>query len=188
MSALLEQLARDVGAHERTLRRAVADGTIRARRHTVYELELPADEQQYVLTHWGELASLRTGLRTEPSVECAVLFGSAARGDDEPESDLDVLGWMRDGASTKRHAVARRLSSRVGRDVHLTDLSDARAHPSLLLSVLRDGRVLVDRGGRWPELGAQLPGLRRRSHAYRRALAAGADEAREFFAQSNPLT
>ncbi len=185
MSALLEQLARDVDANERTLRRAAALGTIRTHRPSVYTLEVPGDEQRYLRTHWPTLSALRSALRTEPSVECAVLFGSAARGDDTPSSDLDILVWMSEPDAAKRHALARRLSARTRRVVQLTDVRDARTRPGLLLAVLRDGRVLVDRRDRWAELAAQQDALSRRSRAYRRRLAVEADEAREFFAQTN---
>jgi predicted nucleotidyltransferase len=185
MSALLERLARDVDANERTLRRAAALGTIRAHRPTAYTLDLADDEQRYLRTHWPTLAALRSALRTEPSIECAVLFGSAARGDDTPSSDLDVLVWMSEPDAAKRHALARRLSARTGRAVQVTDVRDARTQPGLLLAVLRDGRVLVDRRGRWAQLAAQQDALRRRSRAYRRRLAVEADEAREFFAQTS---
>ena len=185
MSALLEQLARDVNASERTLRRAAAMGTIRAHRPTVYTLDVPEHEQRYLRSHWPTLAALRSALRTEPSIQCAVLFGSAARGEDTPTSDLDVLVWMIEPPAAKRHALARRLSARTGRDVQLTDVRDAHTHPGLLLTVLRDGRVLVDRRGRWAELTAQQHTLRRRSRAYRQRLATEADEARDFFAQTH---
>lgn len=87
--------------------------------------------------------------------------------------------------AAKRHALARRLSARTGRDVQLTDVRDAHTHPGLLLTVLRDGRVLVDRRGRWAELAAAQDTLRRRSRAYRQRLATEADEARAFFAQTD---
>jgi len=184
MSKALEQLAREVGVNERTLRRAVTDGTIRAKRTSPYKLDLPVSERRYVRSHWSALGALRAALRTEPSVECAVLFGSAARGDDEPVSDVDVLVWLRDGSSAARFALARRLTTRVGREVQVVDARDAHERPSLLLSILRDGRVLVDRTGRWQKLNARAAGLRRAAVKQQRELVSRAEEARAFFAGS----
>jgi predicted nucleotidyltransferase len=181
MSRILEELAGDVGVHERTLRRAVAEGTIRAQRESPYKLQLPVAERHYVRTHWAAIGALRTALRTEPSVQCAVLFGSTARGDDAADSDLDVLVWMSDATHTARHALARRLTARVGRQVQVVDVRDARTQPSLLEAILREGRVLVDRGRYWPALAASATGLRRRATRERRVLADRAAAARDFF-------
>jgi predicted nucleotidyltransferase len=181
MSRMLEELAGDLGVHERTLRRAVGDGTIRAHRESPYKLELPVAERHYVRTHWATIGALRTALRTEPSVQCAVLFGSTARGDDAADSDLDVLVWMSDTTHAARHALARRLTARFGREVQVVDVRGARTQPSLLESILRDGRVLVDRGGHWPALAASATGLRRRVTRERRLLAERAAAARDFF-------
>jgi len=181
MSRILEELAGDIGVHERTLRRAVAEGTIRAHRESPYKLELPVAERHYVRTHWPAIGALRTALRTEPGVWCAVLFGSTARGDDAVDSDLDLLVWMGDSTHAARHALARRLTARVGREVQVVDVRDARSQPSLLESILREGRVVVDRGGHWPALAASAAGLRRRAARERRVLADRAAAAREFF-------
>jgi predicted nucleotidyltransferase len=179
---MLQELARDIGVHERTLRRAVAEGTIRAHRQSPYKLELPVAERHYVRTHWAAIGALRTALRTEPSVQCAVLFGSAARGDDAVDSDLDVLVWMSETTHAARYALARRLTAHVGRrEVQVVDVRDARTQPSLLESILREGRVLVDRGGCWPALAASTTGLRRRATRERRILAERAAAARDFF-------
>jgi predicted nucleotidyltransferase len=181
MSRMLEELADDVGVHERTLRRAVAEGTIRAHRETPHKLQLPVAERHYVRTHWATIGGLRTALRTEPSVQCAVLFGSTARGDDAVDSDLDLLVWTSDTTHAARHALARRLAARLGREVQIVDVHDARTQPSLLESILRDGRVLVDRGGCWHALAASTAGLRRRAARERRVLAERAAAARDFF-------
>jgi predicted nucleotidyltransferase len=181
MSRMLEELADEIGVHERTLRRAVADGTIRAHRRGPYKLDLPVAERHYVRTHWAGIGALRTALRTEPSVQCAVLFGSTARGDDAADSDLDLLVWISDATHAARHALARRLTVRVGREVQVVDVRDARTRPSLLETILREGRVLVDRGGHWPALVASTAGLRRRLTRERRVLAERAAAARDFF-------
>lgn len=184
MSAALEPLAAAAGVDERTLRRAIAEGAIRARRPSPYRLELERGEEEYIRTHWPVLSSLRAALRTEPTVECAVLFGSAARGDDAVESDIDIAVWLRDARSANHRALARRLSRHTRRAVHVIDVRDAETHPGLLLAVLEQGRVLVDRAGRWPELHGRAVDLRRGAAERRRTLAAAANEARDFFAQA----
>jgi predicted nucleotidyltransferase len=184
MSRMLEELAEGVGVHERTLRRAVAEGAIRAHRISPYKLEMRVEERRYVRAHWPTIAALRTALRTEPSVQCAVLFGSVARGDDVADSDLDLLVWMGDAPRAARHALARRLVARCGREVHVLDVRDAREQPTLLESIIRDGRLLVDRGDLWPALRGEADAVRRRAARKRRELAAEAAAAREFFAAS----
>lgn len=178
---MLEELAQHVGVHERTLRRAAAEGAIRGWRVSPYKLELPVAERHYVRTHWPAIGALRAALRTEPSVECAVLFGSVARGDDAADSDLDLLVWMGDATSSARHALARRLAARTARRVHVLDVRGAQEQPMLLESIIRDGRVLVDRGDHWPALRDSRGDLRRRAARKRRELAAEAAAAREFF-------
>jgi len=89
--------------------------------------------------------------------------------------------WIRDTTHAARHALARRLSARVGREVQAVDVRDARTQPSLLESILREGRVLVDRAGCWPALASSTAGLRRRATRERRILAERAAAARDFF-------
>src|SRR5438270_4891112 len=94
--AVLQALARDLGADERTLRRAVRGGIVRARRLTPRTLSLPDVEIEYLRGHWSLLTALRAALRTERNVRLAVLFGSVARGTERAHSDLDVLVVLRD--------------------------------------------------------------------------------------------
>lgn len=78
-----------------------------------------------------------------------ILFGSAARGDAGPDSDLDILVVMPDGAHRRRTAqtLYRRLSGLgVSKDIVVVVERDVREHgtnPSLvILPALRDGREL----------------------------------------------
>ena len=87
----LSQLADELGADARTLRRAAADGTIRCERVSARRQRVEEDERRYAMEHWPLLSTLRRALRTEPNVRLAVLYGSVARGDDTPDSDLDLL-------------------------------------------------------------------------------------------------
>jgi len=171
MSALLEDLAAGTGASERTLRRAIAAGTIRATRPSPQTLDLDAGERAYVRSHWPRLVTLRRALRTEPNVEAAVLFGSVARGDDIARSDLDLLVWLREPTVRARRDLRERLSEATGRTVEVVAAGDAAAQPGLLEAVLRDGRVLVDRSDRWPALVARSASIHRRAARERRTRA-----------------
>ena len=78
-----------------------------------------------------------------------VLFGSAARGEAGPESDVDVLVVMPDGAHrlNTAQAVYRNLAGvKVAVDVVVAtegDMSDYKDSPGLIYrEALRDGRVL----------------------------------------------
>jgi predicted nucleotidyltransferase len=158
---VLDDLARDLGLSERTLRRAVASGTIRAERPSPRRLRLGDDEREWVLSHWPTVARLREELRKEPSVRLAVLFGSSARGREHRRSDIDLLVEL-DAASRDRLAgLEERLSSATGREVQLVSARDAQASPGLLADALRDGRVVVDRDGLWAHLKRRESSIRR---------------------------
>lgn len=148
-------LAEELGVSERTLRRGVAAGLIRGRRPSPRRLRLAPGERPYLRRHWGLLAGLREALRTERGVRLAVLFGSAARGDDLPGSDVDILVSAGDADFWWFASLGRRLSGAVGRDVQLVTLAQGEAAPWLLGDVLREGRVLVDRDGEWSRLQAR---------------------------------
>lgn len=155
-------LAEQVGANERTLRRAVNQGTLRGKRPTPRRLDLSAAEKQYIRRSWPLLAALRTALRTEPNVRFALLFGSAARGEDTPHSDLDLLVEMRDSALERMVDLGAKLEGLLGRRVDVVPIGDAEANPWLLADAVAEGRVLVDRDGRWPELEGGKDALTRR--------------------------
>ncbi len=70
----IQQLATELGAEERTLRRAVAQGTIHCRRQGPRRTRLPPGEEDYLRRHWGLLLELRKALRTERKVRLAVLY------------------------------------------------------------------------------------------------------------------
>jgi len=146
MSALAD-LSRDIGVDERTLRRAVAQGTLRGTRPSPRKLELSLSERAYVRRSWPLVAALRTALRTEPNVRFALLFGSAATGEDTSRSDVDVLVELRDPSLERLLALERRLTEHVGRPVELVRLADARRDPVFFALAFEQGRVLVDRSG-----------------------------------------
>jgi predicted nucleotidyltransferase len=157
----LALLAREVGVHERTLRRAVAEGSLRAVRSTPRTLDMPLSEREYVRGSWKLLSALRAALRTEHNVRFALLFGSVARGTAAPGSDVDVLVVLRDPRLERIVELSANLTVATGRRVDVVRLEEAQSEPSFLADVIADGRVLVDREGLWPRLRSREPSLRR---------------------------
>jgi predicted nucleotidyltransferase len=159
----LALLAEEVGVDERTLRRAVNQGTLRASRPSPRMLELPLTERQYVRRSWSLLSALRAALRTEHNVRFALLFGSAATGADAPGSDVDVLVELRDPRLERVVDLSAKLTAIVGRPVEVVRLQDAETEPAFLADALNDGRVLVDREELWPRLQRRRSSLRNRA-------------------------
>jgi len=173
-------LAQDVAISERTLRRAVSQGTIRGTRPSPRKLDLPETERQYIRRSWPLLSALGRALRTEQDVRFALLFGSASTGEDTPESDVDLLVDVRCPSLDCIVDLGTRLTSIVGRRMDIVRLEDAATAPSFLGEILVDGRVLVDREQVWPQLHACSTALRRtgrQQEALRvRAALAGIDQ------------
>lgn len=167
----IQELARDLGAEERTLRRAVSQGTLRARRLGPRRLRLEAGEREYLRVHWQLLADLRRALRVERGVRLAVLYGSLARGDEDAGSDLDLLVSSTGGIAGLR----LRLQDVTGRRLDVARLDRVEADAPLLLDrVLDEGRVLVDRDCQWPQMREHRRAIRaraRRSHRRQMAVA-----------------
>jgi predicted nucleotidyltransferase len=161
----LEILARQIGANERTLRRAFNEGTLRAERPTPRKLKLDAGEQRYLRRSWGLLAALRSALRTEQNVRFALLFGSAARGDDAASSDIDLLVEMRDPSLARTADLGSKLEALLDRRVDVVTIDEARENTQLLAQAVGEGRVLVDRVGRWAPLRNEADSLRRSARA-----------------------
>ena len=145
----LDQLAAELGVSGRTLRRAAARQSIRVTRVSPRVITITASEHHYILRHWTLFERALQVLRTRLGVRLAVLFGSAARGESNDESDVDMLVRVRGGWSDRVDA-ALALEEALSRPVQLVDL--ASAPPLLLSEVLRDGRVLADRDGDWERL------------------------------------
>lgn len=148
----LQFLAEQVGASERTLRRAVGEGALHATRPTPRTLQISVSECDFVRRKWPLLAALRARLRTEPSVRLALLFGSTATGRDTPGSDVDLLVQLRDPSFERLLDLGSKLEAVVGRHVDLVELRDAETDPAFLARVVGEGRVLVDRDGHWSQL------------------------------------
>lgn len=160
--AELVLLAEEVGVSERTLRRAVSQGALRAERPTPRTLELPLSERRYVRRSWPLLSAMRTALRTEQNVRFALLFGSAATGMDTAGSDVDVLVALRDPSLDRVVDLGEKLTAACGRPVDVVRIEDAEADPGLLADIVAEGRVLVDREQLWPRMRGREPTLRRR--------------------------
>jgi predicted nucleotidyltransferase len=182
MSAELQELAESLDVNERTLRRAWALGTVRGERVTPYKLRIPIDERLYLRRHWSTISSLRAALRTEPNVSLAVLFGSVARGDDDERSDIDLLVGFRSPGLGRGGALARRLRRHIDVPLDVVVLEDALRRASFMVEILRDGRVLVDRDGLWPQLCGQTSSFEVQASERSRIVADRAREAIEFFA------
>lgn len=146
-------MASGLGCSERTLRRCFNEGLVRGQRLGGRgEVWIPPEEEHYLRQHWSLLSRLRSALRTEPSVRFAVLFGSTAVGEDRPDSDVDLLVDHATGDLIEVVNLQRRLRDRVGKEVHVVLLEDARQSPALLGDILAEGRVVVNRGDAWEKL------------------------------------
>jgi predicted nucleotidyltransferase len=174
----VSQLAAELDAPERTLRRAVALGAVRSRRLSARRLRLADSEPEpeYLRDHWGLVSELRGAFRTEPRVRHAVLFGSMARGDDDISSDVDLLVNFREEERLDRLRLASRIERRIGREVDVANLKRAeRRDPLFLLQALDEGRVMVDRDGEWASLLDRRPAIYKRAmRSYRRQMKSAA--------------
>lgn len=159
----LQQLAGELNADERSLRRAVEVGALRCRRPSPRRLEIGPDEKDYLRRHWPVIVSLRAALRTEPNVRAAVLFGSVARGTETEASDLDLLVELERESLLELTALTGRLEERVGREVQGVRLSEARDRPAFLATILQEGRVIIDRDGDWAAISRQRPRIERQA-------------------------
>lgn len=177
----IQQLAEELNADERTLRRAAAQDTIRCHRPGPRRIRLSPGEAEYLRNHWRLLADLRKALRTEREVRLAVLYGSLARGDADADSDLDLLVALSDDDPLLSARLSMRLRDVAGRDVDVADLQRIEAGAPLLLSrVLDEGRVIVDRDGIWRDLYRRRRAIRARAQrSYRRQM----DEAARVIAE-----
>jgi len=169
----LRRIATELDIPERTLRRAATEGLLRGERTSPRRFQVPLREAAYLRTHWPLLSALRAALRTEPNVRLAVLFGSTANGTDDEHSDVDLLLALSDSNVGRLAELVSRLTGRIGRDVQATRLSEAKDLPVLMLDVLEQGRVLVNRDDQWRGLRESERRWRRKArHAERSPLIA----------------
>jgi len=96
----------------------------------------------------GEAAfsTVRDVLHADPSVAAAIVYGSAARGQLRPDSDLDVAVLRASDPATAEPPLLEQLGAlgeAAGRDVHLTDLEAVDC--GLRRSIFAEGIRLFDR-------------------------------------------
>lgn len=150
---MIQELAADLEVQERTLRRAVSQGALRAGRPGPRRLRLAPGEREYLGAYWPLLSALRQALRTEHGVRLAVLYGSLARGDADEGSDLDLLVSFADDHVSAGYELATRLQRVSARRVDVARLERVEAQAPLLIHrILDEGRVLIDRDGQWDRL------------------------------------
>jgi predicted nucleotidyltransferase len=103
-----------------------------------------------------------------PTSRLSVLYGSVARGDDTPDSDLDLLVSLGEDRPDAAVKLAVRLERALGREVDVARLNRVQdTAPLLLLRALDEGRVLLDRDDEWIGLKARRSKIARRaSHAH----------------------
>lgn len=182
MGSVLAELAREVGVSERTLRRAVGTGLIRAQRPSARRLLLPDPEAAWIRSHWPLISRLLAALRTEPNLQLVALFGSVSRGDEVRDvSDVDLVVELRDPHPGALGALCGRLNEHVKPEVQLVPLQVVQRDPHLFTEALRDGRPLVDRSGQWPTLQAQAGQAEARAEQTGREIHAGAQAAIGYF-------
>lgn len=173
---VIQELAADLEVQERTLRRAMSQGALRASRPGPRRLWLAPGEREYLRAYWPLLASLRQALRNEHRVRLAVLYGSLARGDADEGSDLDLMVSFADDHVSAGYELATRLQRVSARHVDVSCLERVEAKAPLLLDrVLDEGRVLIDRDGQWDRLCKRRSVIAARaSRAYNRHMAGAA--------------
>jgi hypothetical protein len=92
------------------------------------------------------LDALRQALADDPRIAYALVFGSSARGEACPHSDLDVAVGLSAGGSLEAlelGALTARLEEAAGRPVDLVLLDEAP--PGLAYRIFRDGRPILER-------------------------------------------
>jgi predicted nucleotidyltransferase len=144
-------IARRLGLPDSTLAAWAETGFIRAH-VTDGQLVIDDEERSYIRDHASLLRSLSDELATCPMVKTAVLFGSVARGDDDGDSDVDLV--VEADHDTARH-LASRLQDAIGRDVDTVTIDSASGQPWLLASILAEGRPIVLQSDRWKQITAR---------------------------------
>lgn len=129
----------------RTLSRAAANGSIRAKGGRGHPYIVSEDEAQYLKDYWPVLSSLREALRCEPVVQEAVLFGSYATGHAHAASDLDLMVDIKNASGVQMLHLKNRLEKRLGKFVDLYLFSDLQQNYKILEEIGKTGRPLINR-------------------------------------------
>jgi predicted nucleotidyltransferase len=166
MSSPLTTLAEQLHTSHDTLARAAASGLVRGQRRGERRFTLAPGEPEILSKSWPVIESLRRAFRNEPSVGAAILFGSYARGEARPDSDVDLLVHFRTRADLMHlEALRERLTRRVGHDVDLYSDDELGSQPVAMLRIATEGRPVIDREGYWIRLRRRLPQLQRSAAA-----------------------
>jgi predicted nucleotidyltransferase len=89
-----------------------------------------------------------------PELKLAVAFGSTARGEARPDSDVDLGILLKPYSPSLRLTTEAELGRAAGRPVHVILLDEAP--PLLRFEIARDGVLLLERSeGLWPSFKAQ---------------------------------
>jgi predicted nucleotidyltransferase len=125
----------------------------------------------------SDLANLVADLAIDQGLDLVVLFGSSARGDDHEGSDLDLLVASDENARPQRRRFAAELEEKMGRVVDVVDLDTALRQPWLLLSIVQDAQVILDRHNRWESIRSLRDELVHRASQDHSSLVAAAQAA-----------
>jgi len=106
-------------------------------------MDISIDQIRDVVTDWAY---------SHREIECVFLFGSRARGDSTPDSDIDlalvVVGILGENADTRyfynKNVWKDQLESALGRSINIVRLID-HGKPEIQASIARDGVLLYER-------------------------------------------
>ena len=100
------------------------------------------------------LERLQAQLAELPEVRLAAAFGSVARGEDRPGSDLDLAILLDTDSLPRRWEIEAVLGRAAGREVDFVYMNEAP--PLLRFEIARDGVVLLERNpGDWSDFRAR---------------------------------
>lgn len=86
---------------------------------------------------------IRPILAERPAVRLAVVFGSVARGNARPSSDVDLGVWLAEDDPSQLWDIEVALAGGLGRTIDLVDLR--RAPPLLRFEIAREGIPVLER-------------------------------------------
>ena len=161
----LVETARHLGIPERTMRRAANEGLIKGERQGPRRYLIPAQEEVYLRDNWALLADLREVLRTEPNVKLALLFGSFARGSSHQNSDLDLMVEIKNESSVRYRQLLMRIQNKIKKEVQIVSRETAETSPQLMVNIIEEGRVLIDREQNWTEIRDSLAKWQRKARS-----------------------
>jgi predicted nucleotidyltransferase len=126
--------------------------------------ELTRAEHRWLADNGSLVREIDEATRTVDAIDTVVLFGSRARGDQRPDSDVDLIVDGTISGDARALAVMRgELLERLGHDVEISTLAEARAAPVVLLEAIHEGRVLKDTAGRWQATVADSGAIQRQA-------------------------